>query len=186
MVNINQDKILEILRESSKDGVTISTIYEKLGIRPKARRDQEERERVLKVLDDLVRSGRVREKKSGKTKRYVYLGGPAEGDSRDKVVEPTKDLEDIVKRAVLEALDIFFSRNNKDKTENDFDKIYDEVKDSFGLARLDAIRKQLGMTEEQFYGRFREHILKDYQLLSGGAEGLILSGILYGIIKKKR
>ncbi|QKR01136.1 PepK [Metallosphaera tengchongensis] len=87
---------------------------------------------------------------------------------------------------MLEALDIFFSRNNKDKTENDFDKIYDEVKDSFGLARLDAIRKQLGMTEEQFYGRFREHILKDYQLLSGGAEGLILSGILYGIIKKKR
>jgi len=34
-------------------------------------------------------------------------------------------------------------------------------------------------------GKFRDYILKNYELISGGKEGIVIKGVMYGIIRKK-
>ncbi|MCI2414682.1 MAG: hypothetical protein MPF33_05455 [Candidatus Aramenus sp.] len=188
MAEITEEKILEIVIASSQQGILISDIYEKLGIRPKSSKDKDRREEVKKLLDNLLSSRKIKMKKN---RYYANEVKPAtvKSNSQIQTSQQTfdlssleKEIEAIVKRAVLEAFKSYFGDS---KSEKDFDRVYDEVKDSFGYAKLEEIRKQLGMSEEQFYGKFRNYILKNYQLIEGGSEGIVLHGTLYGIVKKR-
>lgn len=90
---------------------------------------------------------------------------------------------DVIKNALREVLEEFFG---KPKTYDDLDKVYEIVKDDLGYATIKDLREQLGMTLEQFMGKFRDYILKNYELISGGKEGIVIKGVMYGIIRKKR
>ena len=74
----------------------------------------------------------------------------------------------------------------KERTTQDFDRVYDFVKDELGMASIKDIREQLGMTLEQFMAKFRDYIIRNYELISGGKEGIVKEGIMYGIIRRKR
>ncbi|AHC52246.1 plasmid protein [Sulfolobus acidocaldarius SUSAZ] len=188
MAEITEEKILEIIIASGQQGISISDIYEKLGIKPRSSKDKDTREEVKKLLDNLLSSHKIKKR----NKRYYaneVKPATVKSNSQTQTSQQTfdlssleKEIEAIVKRAVLEAFKSYFGDS---KSEKDFDRVYDEVKDSFGYARLEEIRKQLGMTEEQFYGKFRDYILKNYQLIDGGSEGILIHGSLYGIVKKR-
>nr|WP_011167194.1 hypothetical protein [Acidianus ambivalens]CAA12523.1 PepK protein [Acidianus ambivalens] len=74
---------------------------------------------------------------------------------------------------------------SKKKTPRDLDILYDKMKDSLGYVRIDNLRKELGMSLEEFLSTFSDHIEKHYELIPGGDEGFIRNGILYGIIRRK-
>ncbi|TRM90458.1 hypothetical protein DJ526_07355, partial [Sulfolobus sp. A20-N-G8] len=101
MTEIEEDKILEIIKGSNKDGVTISVIYGKLGISVRAKADEGKREEVKKLLDDLIKKGAIKEKTKGKTKRYYFVKEVRE--EREEALE--KGLESIIKKVVQEALE---------------------------------------------------------------------------------
>lgn len=97
--------------------------------------------------------------------------------------ELSRELPKVIKEAVKEALAEQFGR--REVTISDFERVYDFVRDSFGMASIKDIRVQLGLTLEEFMSRFRDYILANYELISGGKEGFVKGGILYGIIRKK-
>lgn len=78
------------------------------------------------------------------------------------------------------------SSKKSNKTTRDLDRVYEEMKDSLGYVRIDDLRRELGMSLEEFMSNFREYILQNYELIQGGKEGFIRNGIIYGIIRKKK
>ncbi|MCH4814976.1 MAG: hypothetical protein QXY87_04085 [Saccharolobus sp.] len=48
------------------------------------------------------------------------------------------------------------------------------------------LRIQLGLSLEEFMRKFRDYILEHYELISGGKEGIVKDGVLYGIIMRKK
>jgi uncharacterized protein YeeX (DUF496 family) len=85
-----------------------------------------------------------------------------------------------------EVLSILKELKGKERTTQDFDRVYEFVKDDLGYASIKDIREQMGMTLEEFLAKFRDYIIRNYELHSGGKEGIVKEGILYGIIKRKR
>ncbi len=77
-------------------------------------------------------------------------------------------------------------KEEKKKSVQDLDRIYEEMKDSLGYVRIDDLRKELGMSLEDFMNTFHDYILEHYELIQGGKEGFIRNGIIYGIIRRKK
>ncbi|WP_048052680.1 hypothetical protein [Saccharolobus islandicus] len=85
-----------------------------------------------------------------------------------------------------EVLSILKELKGKERTMQDFDRVYEFVKDDLEYASIKDIREQMGMTLEEFLAKFKDSIIRNYELHSGGKEGIVKEGILYGIIKRKR
>ncbi|BDB99561.1 hypothetical protein [Saccharolobus caldissimus] len=131
---------------------------------------------VDQILDDLIKEGKIRlSRTAGRAKYYVL-------SNREQEPRKIEYNTDIIKNALREVLEEFFG---KPKTYDDLDKVYEIVKDDLGYATIKDLREQLGMTLEQFMGKFRDYILKNYELISGGKEGIVIKGVMYGIIRKK-
>jgi xylose isomerase len=60
------------------------------------------------------------------------------------------------------------------------------MKNSLGYVRIDDLRRQLGMSLEQFMSKFSDYVLQNYEVISGGSEGFIKGGTIYGIVRRKR
>ncbi len=187
---VTEEEIIRFLGEAGKDGLAFKSIVDKLHIKPRASSDKDRRDEVQRVLEKLIESGKVTKRK----KRYVLLErnqgtmepsptSPSTPQAPQFPMDP-EDFKRLIKEAVAESLREFFSSDGK-VTFKDFDEVYDAVRDGFGYAGIDAIRRELGLTEQQFYSLFRRHILEKYTLIQGGKEGLIRGGIMYGIIKRK-
>lgn len=95
------------------------------------------------------------------------------------------DVSQLTRVIKSELESLFEEYFGKPKTVTDFNRVYDFVKDDLGYASIRDIREQLGMTLEQFMAKFRDYIIENYELHSGGKEGIVKGGILYGIIKRK-
>lgn len=111
------------------------------------------------------------------TTQLNKLGIAASSSSMDcnKINEINNKLDEILKLL-----------KSKKKTPHDLDSLYDKMKDSLGYVRVDDLRKELGMSLEEFMSNFREYILENYELIPGGKEGFVRNGIIYGIIRKKK
>jgi len=99
---------------------------------------------------------------------------------------PHEDFETL-KSALREVLEEYFELYfGPPKTTEDLDRVYDFVKDDLGMASIKDIREQMGMTLEQFMAKFRDYIIRNYELISGGKEGIVKGGVLYGIIRRRK
>lgn len=99
------------------------------------------------------------------------------------VNELLKEIRWAIKEAVKEALEEYYGRRNV--TISDFERVYEFTKDGLCMASIEDLRIQLGLSLEEFMARFRDHILQNYELISGGKEGFVKGGVLYGIIRRK-
>ena len=93
-------------------------------------------------------------------------------------------------KALRDLLDEYFKRYfeayfGRPKTEEDLDRVYDQVKDRMGMTTIEVLRQQMGMTLEQFLARFRDYIVQNYELFPGGKEGIVIGGVLYGVVRRK-
>ena len=75
---------------------------------------------------------------------------------------------------------------SKEITEDELDRTYEFMKDSLGYVSIENIRKQLGMSYEEFMRKFRDYIIRNYELIPGGKEGILKNGVMYGIIRRKK
>ena len=71
------------------------------------------------------------------------------------------------------------------KTEKDLDQVYEQVKDRLGMTTIKILRQQLGMSLDQFLARFRDYLMRNYELYPGGDEGIVLNGVVHGVVRKK-
>jgi len=165
---IAKEEVISVIRELY-DGKPVA--FSK--IKKKIKADPEELE---KLLDEMSKEGLV--------KRYDVGGGKAyEVSSIDPfslILSELKRLREEVKK--LEEL-----VEGKQKVSlSSFDEVYEKVKDNLGYAKMSDIRVEMGLSKEEFYSKFRDHIESKYELIAGGDEGLVRKGSVYGIIKKKR
>ena len=105
------------------------------------------------------------------------LGVPLDSQAQQPALDKNP-----VEEAVREVFEEYFGRP---KTERDLDRVYEQVKDSLGMTTVEVLRQQLGMTLEQFLGRFRDYLLQHYELYPGGKEGVVLNGVMHGVVRKK-
>ncbi|MGC9105464.1 MAG: hypothetical protein ACP5HQ_03465 [Thermoprotei archaeon] len=139
------------------------------------------------ILDELVKEGFIRITRTRRNAKYYALSESKAAQAQPQAVQPQTDLSSlkgVVKEAVKEALMEYFG--TKEVTVSDLERVYDFVKNDLGMASIKDIREQLGLTLEQFMAKFRDYILQNFELISGGKEGFVKGGILYGIIRKKR
>jgi predicted transcriptional regulator len=134
---------------------------------------------VDEILKQLVDEGVIRVKRS--TKRSVYYVLAKKKEVKKEVTE-IGDMTTI-KTALREVFEEYFG---KPKTFEDLDRAYEMMKNSLGYVRIDDLRRQLGMSLEQFMSKFSDYVLQNYELISGGSEGFIKGGTIYGIVRRKR
>ncbi|WP_240872248.1 hypothetical protein [Acidianus infernus] len=128
---------------------------------------------IDKIFKELEDEGFIKFKETkGRGKYYVLAKRQSE----------KQDMKDL-KGALREVLEEYFG---KPKSFADLDRTYDFMKDSLGYVRIENLRKQLGMSLEQFMAKFGDYILQHYELIPGGEEGFIKNGVMYGIIRRKR
>ncbi len=60
------------------------------------------------------------------------------------------------------------------------------MKDSLGYVTVQDLRKELGMTLEEFMDTFYDYVKSNYELIPGGKEGFVIGGEMYGIIRRKK
>ncbi|BFH74053.1 hypothetical protein SJAV_19970 [Sulfurisphaera javensis] len=139
---------------------------------------------IDKIFDELEKEGFIKLNRTVGRSKYYVLAKKIEikEETKREEVTKSKDLEDI-KEALREVLAEYFGRP---KSFEDLDKVYERVKDDLGYASIKDLREQLGMSLEQFMGKFSDYILQNYELISGGKEGFVIRGALYGIVRKKR
>ncbi|BCU70855.1 hypothetical protein [Stygiolobus caldivivus] len=139
------------------------------------RKVRESPETIEELLTELEGEGLI--------KRYDVGGGkayePVKSDPTAQILYMLKEIKEELKR-----LEVLVTDKNRIDF-SIFDKIYDEVKDNLGYASLQSIRIELGLSREEFYSRFKNHIESNYDLIAGGEEGLMKKGVVYGIIKKR-
>ena len=41
------------------------------------------------------------------------------------------------------------------------------------------------MSPDQFLARFRDYLMRNYELYPGGDEGIVLNGVVHGVVRKK-
>ncbi|AWR98166.1 PepK [Acidianus sulfidivorans JP7] len=87
-----------------------------------------------------------------------------------------------IKKSLRDVLIEFFG---EPKSTSDLDSVYDIAKNNLGYVSIKDLREQLGLTLEQFMGKFRNYIMEKYDLIAGGDEGFLINGSIYGIIKRK-
>ncbi|WP_231136397.1 helix-turn-helix domain-containing protein [Acidianus ambivalens] len=133
---------------------------------------------IDKIIKELESEGFIKFKeKRGQGIYYVLAKKQVEEKKAEE--HDMKNLKD----ALREVLEEYFG---KPKSFADLDRTYDFMKDSLGYVRIDNLRKQLGMSIEQFMAKFGDYILQHYELIPGGEEGFIKGGVMYGIIRRKR
>ncbi|AEE94611.1 conserved hypothetical protein [Acidianus hospitalis W1] len=135
---------------------------------------------IDKIIKELESEGFIKFKEKRGPGIYYVL-------AKKQVVEEknAEELHDMknLKVALREVLEEYFG---KPKSFADLDSTYDFMKDSLGYVRIDNLRRQLGMSLEQFMAKFGDYILQHYELIPGGEEGFIKGGVMYGIIRRKR
>ncbi len=137
---------------------------------------------IDKILAELENEKFIKlSRQPGRRKYYVLV--PSNNTSTVVKTEVQKEDLDLIKNSLREVLEEYFG---KIKDFKDLDMTYDEIKNDLGYVQIKDLREQLGMTLEQFMGKFRDYIIKNYELIPGGKEGIIKGGVLYGIIKRKR
>mgnify|MGYP001772542101 FL=1 len=165
---VAKEEVISVIRELY-DGKPVA--FSK--IKKKIKADPEELE---KLLDEMSKEGLV--------KRYDVGGGKAYEVS---AVDPLSLILSELKRLREEIKKLEELVEGKQKLSfSAFDEVYEKVKDNLGYAKLSDIRVEMGLSKEEFYSKFRDHIESKYELIAGGDEGLVRKGSVYGIIKKKR
>ncbi|WP_338598521.1 hypothetical protein V6M85_07735 [Sulfolobus tengchongensis] len=147
---------------------------------------------IDKIFKELVNEGVISlATTKGKAKYYVLSKNLKEKEIAKEVRGKTtenvnSDIQNVIREIVDEAIRKYFEEYfGKPKTFQDLDNVYETVKDDIGYASINDIREQLGMSLEQFMSKFRDYILKHYELIAGGKEGFVIHGTRYGIIRKK-
>ncbi|BCU69685.1 hypothetical protein [Stygiolobus caldivivus] len=141
--------------------------------------------KVDDILEELIKEGFIKvSRTAGRAKYYVLNieGAKPVGEEKGVKGGDKGDMEG-VKRALREVLEEYFG---KPKDFKDLDRVYEEMKDDLGYVQIKDLREQLGLTLEQFMAKFRDYVVKNYELIPGGKEGIINSGAVYGIIRKKK
>ena len=149
--------------------------------------------KVDEILEELAKEGFIKvSRTAGRAKYYVLNteGAKAIEGEKVKAVEKERDVKggdkgdmEGIKRALREVLEEYFG---KPKDFKDLDRVYEEMKDDLGYVQIKDLREQLGLTIEQFMAKFRDYVMKNYELIPGGKEGIINGGAVYGIIRRKK
>ncbi|WP_236752415.1 hypothetical protein [Acidianus sp. HS-5] len=144
--------------------------------------------KIDKALKELEEEGVIKVKaKRGNATYYVLVKKSLnqKTESSLSVQQPAIQLpaqQNEIKQALREVLEEFFG---KPKSFEDLDKTYEFMKDSLGYVSIENLRKQLGLSIEQFMAKFGDYVLSNYELIPGGKDGFIKGGVLYGIIRRK-
>ena len=137
-----------------------------------------------KIFDELLKEGFIKLAKTSGNRKYYTLAKAVERREESQTIPSDfETLKDALREVLKEYFELYFG---PPRTTQDLDKVYDFVKDEFGMASIKDIREQLGMSLEQFMAKFRDYIIKNYELISGGKEGIIKGGVLYGIIRRRK
>ena len=191
---VTKDDVINIIMKytggDKKKEFAKTTLAEFLGMKNKRSALKE----LDNILDELLKEGVIKLSRIRGKAKYYTLGDGKKEEVTTLESGDFKDLKKVVGEAVREVYEeyydairkLFEEYFGKPKTIADFDRVYDFVKDDLGLASIRDIREQLGMTIEQFMDKFRDYIIQNYELHSGGKEGIVKGGVLYGIIRKKR
>ena len=175
--------ITEITGGSPDEEFTKNAVKERLHTHSK---------RVDEVIEELLSEGVIAVARTRGKAVYYKLAKGDKGSTgtqqRPTRVEPVPT--DGTLKALRDLLDEYFKRYfeayfGTPKTEKDLDRIYDQVKDRLGMTTIEILRQQMGMTLEQFLGRFRDYIVQNYELFPGGKEGIVLGGVTYGVVRRK-
>ena len=145
------------------------------------------KERLIEIAstDDLVSIGYTR-KSARNVKNHKII-------SDERCEQLVKTLGTRALPIVEEALQEFTTEVNNlreglgihEETGDELDRIYDQVKDRLGQTTIEILRQQMGMTLERFLAKYRDYIMRNYELYPGGKEGIVLNGIIHGVIRKK-
>lgn len=163
--------IIDITGNDNSKEFTRNGVRTHLGLSPSKQLD--------KIFEELEKEGFIKLKRTkGNIKYYVLSNGNVQVEEKRNI---NPDVE-LFKTAVREVFEEYFG---KPATIVDLDRIYDIMKDDVGYASIEKLRIQLGLSLEQFMAKFRDYILKNYELIPGGKEGFIIRGSLYGIIRRK-
>lgn len=149
------------------------------------------------IIDELTKEGFIKlSRVKGNTKYYILAKGEKGMEKEERAVSDTTDVKRIInaimkdpsfrqmlRDLIKEILEKDF--NMKDVTISDLERIYEIAMDGLCMASIYELRTMLGLTLEEFMAKFRDYILKNYDLISGGKEGFIKDGVIYGIIRKK-
>lgn len=170
-----KEKLVEIAssEELVSAGYSPNSVYK---IKEKKVISDEKCEKLVQVLGDRAKSMLIEALNEFLT-QLSKLGITAASSSSSPVDCSKIDTK-------LDEIIQLLTSNKANKTAKDLDKVYEEMKDSLGYVRIDDLRRELGMTLEEFMRTFREYILENYELIPGGKEGFIRNGVLYGIIRK--
>jgi hypothetical protein len=149
------------------------------------------------VLEELVREGFLRVSRVQNNAKYYALAVPKTDQPMQQQLEASNigmkqfiisvindpTFRSALKSIVREALEEYFK--GKDVTISDFLRVYETAMDDTCMASIHDIRTMLGLSLEDFMAKFRDYILQNFQLISGGKEGIIKDGVLYGLIRRK-
>ncbi|MFP3202529.1 MAG: plasmid protein [Sulfolobus sp.] len=136
-----------------------------------------------KIFDELLKEGFIKLVKTSGNRKYYTLAKAMEKREEKPPHEDFETLKNVLREVLKEYFELYFGHP---KTTEDLDKVYDFVKDDLGMASIKDIREQMGMTLEQFMAKFRDYIIRNYELISGGKEGIVKGGVLYGIIRRRK
>ena len=136
-----------------------------------------------KIFDELLKEGFIKLVKTSGNRKYYTLAKAVEKREENPPHEDFETLKNVLREVLKEYFELYFGHP---KTTEDLDKVYDFVKDDLGMASIKDIREQMGMTLEQFMAKFRDYIIRNYELISGGKEGIVKGGVLYGIIRRRK
>lgn len=180
---ISKDEILNAIMKftggSSSKEFTKTNILTELGKKSQSKT-------VDKIFEELVNEGIITLNRTRGNAKYYVLSKKVESEKEEKKTVEKTDSQNPIKEIVDEVIKKYFEEYfGKPKTFEDLDKVYEQVKDDVGYASITDLRIQLGMSLEQFMSKFRDYIIKNYELISGGKEGLVIHGTMYGIIRRK-
>ncbi|MEL9970540.1 MAG: hypothetical protein QXR57_07430 [Metallosphaera sp.] len=162
-----------------RDDEVLATIQRLYNGKPvslsKLRRKFESQSELVETLERLEREGKV--------KSFNLKGSKGYAPNLDKFDLILAEISSL--NSKLNKLHEMIAQQSRVKVDN-FDEIYDKIKDNLGYAHLQAIRVEMGLTKEEFYSSVREHVESHYDLIAGGEEGYVRRGSVYGIVKRRR
>ena len=176
--------IIEITGGNPEEEFTRNAVKERLG--------RKSERQIDRIIEELTKEGVVVVSRTRGRVIYYRLakevGKPEGTPQKQEPAEPTpadgtfKALRDLLDEYFRKYFELYFG---KPKTEKDLDRVYEQVKDGSGLTTIEILRKQMGMTLEQFMAKFRDYIIEHYELHPGGKEGIVLNGVMHGVIRRK-
>ncbi|NON61425.1 hypothetical protein [Acidianus sp. RZ1] len=174
-----EEEIIQFIREKGrkeKDGKKCIAKSKLKGKHPEKLKQLEEDHLIVVEKRGTGESVCIEEKVS---EGNVKIPTPTIQDPQ--IILMLKDILELLKE-INRKLDRVLS--NPSDLEARFDSLYEEVKNSFNIARLSEIRKRMGLSQEEFYSKLSDYIERNYRLVSGGDEGVVKGGVIYGMVRK--